>query len=183
MKKVIRPARIAVIASFAVATTLFAAGCSSTQDQQRIEELEQEVDDLKGQLGDAQDSSQQSTGQQATAQDTTATPPAADATVTANYPEIADFETRVAALEESCKAVTASGDAQANYQTYLSKKQELDALDDEMDRYDDQQEGAARLGNISYNDYTQIETAIDRLSDRLEYAEDSMMFALGIYDD
>ena len=182
MKKVIRPARIAAIASFAVATTLFAAGCSSTQDQQRIEELEQEVEDLKGQL-DSNSSSQQSTNQQATTQDTTATPPAADATVTANYPEIADFETRVAALEESCKAVTASGDAQANYQTYLSKKQELDALDDEMDRYDDQQEGAARLGNISYNDYTQIETAIDRLSDRLEYAEDSMMFALGIYDD
>lgn len=182
MKKVIRPARIAVIASFAVATTLFAAGCSSTQDQQRIEELEQEVEDLKGQL-DNNSSSQQSTNQQATTQDTTATPPAADATVTANYPEIADFETRVAALEESCKAVTVSNDMQTNYQTYLSKKQELDALDDEMDRYDDQQEGAARLGNISYNDYTQIETAIDRLSDRLEYAEDSMMFALGIYDD
>ena len=182
MKKVIRPARIAVIASFAVATTLFAAGCSSTQDQQRIEELEQEVENLKGQL-DNNSSSQQSTNQQATTQDTTATPPAADATVTANYPEIADFETRVAALEESCKAVTVSNDTQTNYQTYLSKKQELDALDDEMDRYDDQQEGAARLGNISYNDYTEIETAIDRLSDRLEYAEDSMMFALGIYDD
>lgn len=182
MKTFNRPIRIAAIASFAVATTLFAAGCSSTQDQQRIEELEQEVEDLKGQL-DNNSSSQQSTNQQAITQDTTATPPAADATVTANYPEIADFETRVAALEESCKAVTASGDAQANYQTYLSKKQELDALDDEMDRYDDQQEGAARLGNISYNDYTQIETAIDRLSDRLEYAEDSMMFALGIYDD
>lgn len=182
MKTFNRPIRIAAIASFAVATTLFAAGCSSTQDQQRIEELEQEVEDLKGQL-DNNSSSQQSTNQQATTQDTTVTPPAADATVTANYPEIADFETRVAALEESCKAVTASGDAQANYQTYLSKKQELDALDDEMDRYDDQQEGAARLGNISYNDYTQIETAIDRLSDRLEYAEDSMMFALGIYDD
>lgn len=182
MKTFNRPIRIAAIASFAVATTLFAAGCSSTQDQQRIEELEQEVEDLKGQL-DSNSSSQQSTNQQATTQDTTVTPPAPDATVTANYPEIADFETRVAALEESCKAVTASGDAQANYQTYLSKKQELDALDDEMDRYDDQQEGAARLGNISYNDYTQIETAIDRLSDRLEYAEDSMMFALGIYDD
>lgn len=182
MKKFNRPIRIAAIASFAVATTLFAAGCSSTQDQQRIEELEQEVEDLKGQL-DSNSSSQQSTNQQATTQGTTATPPAADATVTANYPEIADFETRVAALEESCKAVTVSNDTQTNYQTYLSKKQELDALDDEMDRYDDQQEGAARLGNISYNDYTQIETAIDRLSDRLEYAEDSMMFALGIYDD
>ncbi|HIR91710.1 MAG TPA: hypothetical protein IAC01_08045 [Candidatus Limicola stercorigallinarum] len=182
MKMFNRPIRIAAIASFAVATTLFAAGCSSTQDQQRIEELEQEVEDLKGQL-DSNSSSQQSTNQQATTQGTTATPPAADATVTANYPEIADFETRVAALEESCKAVTASNDMQTNYQTYLSKKQELDALDDEMDRYDDQQEGAARLGNISYNDYTQIETAIDRLSDRLEYAEDSMMFALGIYDD
>ena len=182
MKTFNRPIRIAAIASFAVATTLFAAGCSSTQDQQRIEELEQEVEDLKGQL-DNNSSSQQSTNQQATTQDTTATPPAADATVTANYPEIADFETRVAALEESCKAVTVSNDTQTNYQTYLSKKQELDALDDEMDRYDDQQEGAARLGNISYNDYTQIETAIDLLSDRLEYAEDSMMFALGIYDD
>lgn len=182
MKKFNRPIRIAAIASFAVATTLFAAGCSSTQDQQRIEELEQEVEDLKGQL-DSNSSSQQSTNQQATTQGTTATPPAADATVTANYPEIADFETRVAALEESCKAVTVSNDTQTNYQTYLSKKQELDALDDEMDRYDDQQEGAARLGNISYNDYTQIETAIDQLSDRLEYAEDSMMFALGIYDD
>ena len=182
MKTFNRPLRIAAIASFAVATTLFAAGCSSTQDQQRIEELEQEVEDLKGQL-DSNSSSQQSTNQQATTQDTTATPPAADATVTANYPEIADFETRVAALEESCKAVTASGDAQANYQTYLSKKQELDALDDEMDRYDDQQEHAARNGSISYGDYTQSETAIDLLSDRLEYAEDSMMFALGIYDD
>lgn len=182
MKKFNRPIRIAAIASVAVVTTLFAAGCSSTQDQQRIEELEQEVEDLKGQL-DSNSSSQQSTNQQATTQGTTATPPAADATVTANYPEIADFETRVAALEESCKAVTVSNDTQTNYQTYLSKKQELDALDDEMDRYDDQQEGAARLGNISYNDYTQIETAIDRLSDRLEYAEDSMMFALGIYDD
>lgn len=182
MKTFNRPIRIAAIASFAVATTLFAAGCSSTQDQQRIEELEQEVEDLKGQL-DNNSSSQQSTNQQATTQDTTATPPAADATVTANYPEIADFETRVAALEESCKAVTASGDAQANYQTYLSKKQELDALDDEMDRYDDQQEHAARNGSISYGDYTQIETAIDLLSDRLEYAEDSMMFTLGIYDD
>ena len=182
MKTFNRPIRIAAIASFAVATTLFAAGCSSTQDQQRIEELEQEVEDLKGQL-DNNSSSQQSTNQQATTQGTTATPPAADATVTASYPEIADFETRVAALEESCKAVTTSGDAQANYQTYLSKKQELDALDDEMDRYDDQQEHAARNGSISYGDYTQIETAIDLLSDRLEYAEDSMMFALGIYDD
>ncbi len=182
MKTFNRPIRIAAIASFAVATTLFSAGCSSTQDQQRIEELEQEVEDLKGQL-DNNSSSQQSTNQQATTQDTTATPPAADATVTANYPEIADFETRVAALEESCKAVTVSNDTQTNYQTYLSKKQELDALDDEMDRYDDQQEHAARNGSISYGDYTQIETAIDRLSDRLDYAEDSMMFALGIYDD
>ena len=105
MKTFNRPIRIAAIASFAVATTLFAAGCSSTQDQQRIEELEQEIEDLKGQL-DSNSSSQQSTNQQATTQDTTATPPAADATVTANYPEIADFETSVTALEESCKAVT-----------------------------------------------------------------------------
>lgn len=171
----------------AIALTLVGAlalsGCNSG-DAERIAELEQQVQELEAERGSATDDSTASTTTTTTTPaTTTVTPPEPDANVLANYPEIADFDSRVAALEESCKGVTASGDANADYRTYLDKKVELDMLDDEMDRYDDEQERAAAAGTISYADYVEIETAIDRLSDRLEYAEDSMMFELGIYDD
>lgn len=187
MTKNARLKRIAGVATLATACLLILGGCSNSADQQRIAELEQQVETLQQEV-DNKDDGSGDTGPSTTTtgdsgSDVSYTPPAPDTSVTANYPELADFETWVAALEESCAAVASSGDTQANYQTYMGKKQELDALDDEMDRYDDQQELAARSGSITYADYTQIETAIDLLSDRLEYAEDSMMYKLGIYDD
>lgn len=160
---------------------------STDGDAQRIQELEQQVQDLESQLGQSQQTTQGETDQaqpqgQAQPQQTPAQP-TPDANVTSNYPEIADFESRVAALEQDFSSASAGSDMNANYQTYLQKKSQADALEAEMDRFDEQQEYAAQSGQIPYADYLQIEAAIDQLDRRLETAEDSMKYTLGIWDD
>ena len=176
------------IAGIALAGALALGGCQSgSADSDRVAELEAQVQELQSQL-DAQGGATDSTTKDDSATtDTGSTTgsiaPEPDATVTSNYGDLGTFESRVVELENACKGATRSDDVNANYQTYLDMKAQIDQLDNEMDLYDDQQEHAARQGSIPYSDYIQIETQIDLLSDRLEYAEDSMQFALGIYDD
>lgn len=174
-----RPARI-LGAAAALGLVVALAGCQNPADAQRISELEAQVEKLEA--GDSQTASEDVP---ATANPDAPVPiaPAPDESVTASYPELADFDARVADLEAACGQVAPAADAQANYQTYLDMKARIDALDDEMDRYDDAQEAAARAGTVSYEDYVQIETEVDLLSDRLEHAEDAMEYTLGIYDD
>lgn len=163
-------------------------GCQgNSADAQRIAELEAQVE----QLQEAQDGSEPAADptaadpadDAATDDAPSASAPAPDTAVTKNYPDVSKFESRVADLEKTCSSVKVGKDADANYRAYLDVKAELDALDDEMDLYDEQQEAAARSGKIEYNDYIQIETALDVLGDRLDRAEDSMQYKLGIYDD
>lgn len=182
-------------ATLAIGCVLALGGCSNSSDQQRIAELEAQVENLQAQVnggGAAEAPATDSAEADATttpAPDTAATPapattaPQADTSVTANYGDIADFEARVAALETEFAGVSVSKDMNANYQTYLEMKRKADQLSNEMDMYDEQQEYAAKSGSIPYADYVQIETAIDQLDDRLDFAEDSMQYALGIYDD
>lgn len=161
-------------------------GCSmtptaSSDDSARVDELEQQVKELQQQLEQSEADSAQGQTQGQTQTQTDA--PVADTSVTGNYPEIADFESRVAAVEQDFSSVTAGSDMNANYQTYLEKKREAEILESEMDLYDDQQEYAAETGQIPYTDYMQIEAAIDMLDERLERAEDALQYALGIWDD
>lgn len=178
-------------ASAALACALTLDGYSANSGAQRIAELEAQVQNLQNRLdqrssaadagnntGAAQNDSQSQGGSNAE----TATAPQADASVTASYAEIADFESRAATLETEFGGVTAASDMNANYRMYLEMKHKADALSNKMDLYDEQQERAAGQGEIPYIDYVQIETAINQLDDRLDFAEDSMQFALGIYD-
>lgn len=189
-----RRAYLALTCLLALVTAMVLGGCSNPSDQERIAELEAQVQDLQSQKDSNSNATQSDTNantkdsqahdQTVSNQSTqTVTPPAADTNVIANYPDVSSFEARTAELEDACAAVIRSKDANANYQAYLDMKLKLDQFDNEMDAYDEQQENAARQGTISYNDYIQIETALDRLSDRLDYAEDSMQYKLGIYDD
>lgn len=185
---------LAALTGLSLVGALCLGGCSTTptassEDSGRIEELEQQVQELQQQLeqSESDDAAQQQTDvgqdQSQTPQTQQETTPVADTSVTDNYPEIADFESRVAALEEEFAGVSAGSDMSTNYQTYLSMKRKAEMLEDEMDLYDDQQEFAAESGQIPYADYVQIEAAIDLLDNRLERAEDSMQYALGIWDD
>lgn len=189
-----RPARIALACGIMLTAALTVGGCSNPSDQARIAELEAQVQDLQedgaaaggaAPAGGAAAQDQSGASDQGSAQQSAQepTPPQADASVLAGYPDIAAFESRVADLETACDGVAVSQDADANYRSYLDMKARIDQLDSDMDAYDGQQERAARKGSIAYNDYIQLETAIDHLDDRLERAEDAMQYRLGIYDD
>lgn len=185
-----RRAAALALTGLSLVGALTLGGCSmtptaSSDDSARVDELEQQVKELQQQLEQSEaDSAQgQTQGQTQTQTQTQTDAPVADTSVTGNYPEIADFESRVAAVEQDFASVTAGSDMNANYQTYLEKKREAEILESEMDLYDDQQEYAAETGQIPYTDYMQIEAAIDMLDERLERAEDALQYALGIWDD
>lgn len=102
--------------------------------------------------------------------------------LTAAYPELADFEQRTIEVEAACDLAEPADTRDENYRIFLDMKYEIDLLDHDMDAYDDEQEYAARSGELSYEEYMRIERAIDYLDDRLEHAEDGMELRLGIDD-
>lgn len=176
-----------------LAASLVVAGCNqqtTSDDAARVDELEQQVADLQAQLDEqSQQGSQDTEADQGTAPDSEGQQPQGNASsqelddeVTSAYPEIADFEKRVAELEKTCAAVEVSSDRSTNYQTFIDVKHQIETLEHEMDGFDEEQEYAAQSGSLPYEDYMTIERAIDRLEDRLDYAEDGMEIALGIDD-
>lgn len=99
-----------------------------------------------------------------------------------SYPELSDFERRVSELEAACASIEPKDTLDENYRAFLDMKYELDALEHEMDAYDDEREFAAKSGDVPYGEYMEIERAIDRLDDRLDYAKDGLELRLGIDD-
>ena len=180
-----------VTAAACLALALGLAGCQQASgDDARVAELEQQVEDLQAHLDDqgAASASQGTSSDDAGASgssagtDTASSDQALDADLTAAYPELADFEGQVADLEATCQNVQVSDDRNANYQTFIGVKQQIDTLEHEMDTYDDNQELAAKNGALAYDEYMRIERAIDYLDDRLSYAKDGMELTLGIDD-
>ena len=176
-----------------LAVSLAVAGCNqqaTSDDAARVDELEQQVADLQAQLDEQpQQESQDTEADQGAASDSEGKQPQSSASsqelddaVTSEYPEIADFEKRVAELEKTCAAVEVSSDRSTNYQTFIDVKHQIETLEHEMDGFDEEQEYAAQSGSLPYEDYMTIERSIDRLEDRLDHAEDGMEITLGIDD-
>lgn len=183
----IRPLTI-LMGGFAACALAFAlAGCSNPSDQQRIAELEQEVEALKGTQGDdtgaQQDATASDDAQSADQGGAAGTSSSVVDEVAADYAEVADFKTRVEEFATSCEAVEDPGEGDARYTAYLERERAGEALEEEMDAYEERQERAAESGDLSYDEYLRIEHAIDALSDQVERAEDQLQRRLGIYDD
>lgn len=143
---------------------------------QRLERIEGELSELREMVSELEAGVQ---GAQEVAQDPSE-PPVPQASE--SHPELDDFETRVAELEERCATATRSDDRSTNYQAYLDLKYEMDALEHEMDAYEDEWKHAARSGDASYEEYREVERAVDRLDDRLDHAEDGLELTLGVDD-
>lgn len=191
--------RAAAAACIALGGALLLSGCSNSADQQRIAQLEQEIDDLKQQNVQSQGTTTDNASSGSTTTGTDGTQSggtqqgsgsnsslrgssALNDDVKATWPELADFESRVAAIEQDFAGVTRSSDINANYQTLLDKKGASDALDFEMESFEDAREREARAGAITYEQYLQVEHAISYLDDRLSIAEDQLELALGVDD-
>ena len=184
---------MAACAAACLALAVGLTGCQQASDSDaRVDELEQQVQDLQKQLDEKSSSTDSAAQGSGNANASNSTAGNASATVqpdealsselTAAYPELGDFEARVAELETACQDVQVSTDRNANYQTFIGVKQQIDTLEHEMDTYDDNQELAAKNGALAYDEYMRIERAIDYLDDRLDYAKDGMELTLGIDD-
>lgn len=181
-----------LVAAALLAATLALAGCSNPSDQERIEELEEQVAELQASQADQGPSDGTATGQDGQAGEDAAAgddggsratgADAAEQDVTDDFPELADFDARAAELEAACQDAAPSGDRDADYRTYLDIQHQLDELDREMDAYEDDREYEARTGDLSREDYRRVERALDLLDDRLDRAENELEYNLGIDD-
>ncbi len=165
-------------AALAIATVVALGGCSNSEDAARIAELEQQVEELQAEKDAGAQTDAASTEQGAAKTDDAADEQAAlDAD-----PTLADFSTRVDELVAEFEAVEPTSDRDADFQTYLDMESKANALDEEMDRYDDELERAVRAGDMTREDYRAAERELDRLDDRLSAAEDSLEYRLGVDD-
>lgn len=183
-------APLALVATAALACALALAGCSNPSDQERIDELEEQVAELQAQQdtgGTAQENAGAGGTQGQQAEQGAGTQDVqgggSQGGDAGSYQDQLDaFEARVAELEATCQGATPSGDRSADYQTYLDVQGELDALEREIDGFEDARELEARDGTLAREEYRELERACDLLDDRLDDAEDTLEHALRIDD-
>lgn len=85
-------------------------------------------------------------------------------------------------MEQKANAAQRSASYQQNWNTYNQIKLEIKQVEYKIEAMENQAEMAARTGALSYAQYQQIDYELDRLDDRLDWAEDSLEYRLGVDD-
>lgn len=184
-----------IAASVALALSLGAlAGCASAggSDAQRIAELERQIDELKSQKSNDGSSSgdtsaNSSDGSSTNAPDASASEGAGGAGSAGSGIQITDataqdFSSRADALIAEADAAQPDADFGARVAAYMDFEQRFDALDREIDLYDDQKELEYKNGTLGWEDYRSIKVQLDYIEDRLDFAMDSLELRFGIDD-
>lgn len=176
------------------------AGCSNTggseteELKKQVAQLEQQVTDLKSQNAQAGDeaSSAEQEAQTDGADDKTGVSGAeggasADAEASANGAGTAaatmeELSAKVDAFVEKAGEAKADKTDQENLDTFFALKQEEQALDDELDLYEDELERQYRAGELTRDEYRAEERELELLEDKLDEAEDALEYVFGIDD-
>lgn len=143
---------------------LFAlTGCSDTEEdrlEDEVERLEQQVTDLQKEKGSGT---------------------AAEETQTETQ-DYAALETAVNAQVEKMDAAVAEADEAKKVEQYFALKKEAEALDRQLDAYDDYLEGQYRNNAITMEELRTQERNLDMLEEKLDMAEDQLEVRFGIDD-
>lgn len=162
---------LTLLLSFGV--VLLMSGCGNNSDEQRIAELEAEVERLQNEQNATDDQvSGDAANQEQTAPSETAYD---DATVQ-------DFSTRADDLISRAEAAEVPGDRDARIDAFFDLDSEFNALELEIDTYEDQKEGECRSGSLSWDDYRTLELQLEQIEDRLDNAQDKLEARFGIDD-
>lgn len=162
---------LTLLLSFGV--VLLMSGCGNNSDKQRIAELEAEVERLQNE----QHATDNQASGDAANQEQTASSEAAydDATVQ-------DLSTRADDLITRAEAAEVPGDRDARIDAFFDLDSEFNALELEIDTYEDQKEGECRSGSLSWDDYRTLELQLEQIEDRLDNAQDKLEARFGIDD-
>ena len=99
-------------------------------------------------------------------------------TATPTFEELTEkVEAYVAKVDED-----AASSAQKTLENYFTLKQEEDAIDRELEYYEDDLEFQYRNGSLTRDEYRLKERELDLLEDKLDAAEDTLGFVYGIDD-
>lgn len=179
--------RIVMFLSVSLIAALL-AGCGTTSREQELEDqvaqLEQQVADLQGAADDTAASDTPDTATSGSAEDT-ATDTAASDTTANTTASANDFDTlsqKVADEVANADAAQPSGTAADDRALFFERKTALDALDRELDAYEDDLEAQYRNGTLDYTDFRQQDREVEKLEDDLDDAEDRLENRFGIDD-
>ncbi len=117
--------------------SLLLVGCGNNSEEQRIAELEAEVERLQNEQNSD------------------------DAPATGDVTDDADNQDQ----------------ASQNQTTYDNP-----TVQDEMDTYEDQQEGEYRSGSLTWDDYRSLELQLEQIEERLDTSQDKLENRFGIDD-
>lgn len=161
---------------------LLLAGCSAGGNndtkalENKIDQLEQQVTDLEKKNGTSDHSTDDNS--QKPAENTT------DNSVSANN-SAADLSTYTASVDELVNKIdgtTPTGSAEEQRTQYFQLKDELDAIDRNLDIYDDDIENQYKKGDLTYDDYKSKDRELEALEDKLDNVEDKLEILFGIDD-
>ena len=94
-------------------------------------------------------------------------------------------EQRIAELEaevERLQNEQNSDDASATGDVTDDADNQFNALELEMDTYEDQQEGEYRSGSLTWDDYRSLELQLEQIEERLDTSQDKLENRFGIDD-
>lgn len=185
------------VAAGALALSMGAlAGCASSNnaDAQRIAQLEREIEELKSQ-GSGESSSSGSSSNTSGSNDAAAnggSSSSSDGSANSSNAGTSgiqitdataqDFSARADALIAEADAAQVGADRTTTIATYLDFEQRFEALENEIDLYDDQREIEYKSGSLDWKGYRAIETQLDYIENRLDHAKDSLELRFGIDD-
>ncbi len=165
-------------------------GCDDIDDihedalEDRIERLELQVSELQNQIANNSGITASTNSTEATSTDNISA-----STEVLNPPQTKDpsdtLETLASAVDEvTAKADSAIPDSNSEEMRnqFFTLKNELEAVDNRLDDYDDYLELQYHQGTLSYDDYLTQERILDNLEDKLEASEDRLERVFGMND-
>ena len=163
-------------------------GCGTTSREQELKEqvaqLEQQIADMQDGTGDASASNTENTATDTSAADTTIDSSASDTTTNAaaNTDDFDTLSQKIADAIAAADTAQPSGTAEENHSLFFTHKTTLDALDRELNAYEDNLETQYQNGTLNYTNFRQQDREVEKLEDDLDNAEDRLENRFGIDD-
>lgn len=96
--------------------------------------------------------------------------------------DFSSYENDIRKITKKVNNAKTSSNASENHKHFYTLKKQIDAVDDELDKLDDEFEHAYQMKEISFETYKARERAIEKLEDELELAEEALENKYGIDD-
>ena len=96
--------------------------------------------------------------------------------------DFSSYENDIRNITKSVNNAKTSTNASENHEQFYALKNQVDAVDGELDKLDDEFEYAYQMKEISFEIYKARDRAIEKLEDELELAEEALENKYGIDD-